>query len=550
VDGEDDGEEHRYRRVSDLLGDDLAPPGRAERLLLTTADEPSSVAEALQDASWSKAMEEEMGCIEENETWTLADLPPGHKPIGLKWVFKVKRDENGTVVKHKARLVAKGFVQREGVDFEEVFAPVARLDSVRLLLAVAAQERWEVHHLDVKSAFLNGELKEEVYVAQPPGFAKSGSEGKVLRLHKALYGLRQAPRAWNAKLDTSLARLGFVKCPSDHAVYTRRKDGGRLLLGVYVDDLIITGTSTAAIGEFKQEMTSLFRMSDLGLLSYYLGIEVTQRPGCIRLGQAAYAEKLLDRMGMSDCNSTAAPMELRLKLSKNGTGTAVDPSLYRSVVGGLRYLVHTRPDICFTVGFLSRFMEKPTSEHMAAVKHLLRYIAGTKTLGCEYTHQEGKVRLVGYSDADHGGDIDDRKSTSGVLHFYGQSPVSWQSSKQKIVALSSCEAEYVAATSGACQGIWLRRLLGELLGHDDGAIELRVDNKSAIALTKNPVFHDRSKHIQIRFHFIRQCVEDGDIDVQYVRTADQLSDALTKSLGRVQLQELRRRIGIVQMKDT
>ncbi|KAK1645758.1 hypothetical protein QYE76_063563 [Lolium multiflorum] len=511
VDGEDDGEEHRYRRVSNLLGDYLAPPGRAERLLLTTADEPSSVVGALQDASWSKAMEEEMGCIEENETWTLADLPPGHKPIGLKWVFKVKRDENGTVVKHKARLVARGFVQREGVDFEEVFAPVARLDSVRLLLAVAAQERWEVHHLDVKSAFLNGELKEEVYVLQPPGFAKSGSEGKVLRLHKALYGLRQAPRAWNAKLDTSLARLGFVKCPSDHAVYTRTKDGGRLLLGVYVDDLIITGTSTAAIGEFKQEMTSMFRMRDLGLLSYYLGIEVTQRPGCIRLGQAAYAEKLLDRMGMSDCNATAAPMELRLKLSKNGTDTAVDPSLYRSIMGGLRYLVHTRPDICFTVGFLSRFMEKPTSEHMAAMKHLLRYIAGTKTLGCEYTHQEGKVRLVGYSAADHGGDIDDRKSTSG--------------------------------------GIWLRRLLGELLGHDDGAIELRVDNKSAIALTKNPVFHDRSKHIQIRFHFIRQCIEDGDIDVQYVRTADQLSDALTKSLGRVQLQELRRRIGIVQVKD-
>jgi hypothetical protein len=205
VDGEDEGEEHRCRRVSDLLNDDLAPP----RLLLTTSDE-RSVAEALQDASWSKAMEEEMGCIEENNTWALADLPPGHKPIGRKWVFKVKRDENGAVVKHKARLAAKGFVQQEGVDFEEVFAPVARL-----LLAVAVQERWELHHLDVKSDLLNGELKEEVYVAQPPGFAKAGSEGKVLRLRKALYGLRQAPHAWNSKLDKILAGLGFVKCPSE-----------------------------------------------------------------------------------------------------------------------------------------------------------------------------------------------------------------------------------------------------------------------------------------------------------------------------------------------
>jgi hypothetical protein len=234
------------------------------------------VAEALRDASWNKAMEEEMSSIAQNSTWTLVDLPRAHKPIGLKWVYKVKRDEKGCIVRHKARLVAKGYVQREGIDFEEVFAPVARLDSVRLLLAVAAQETWEVHHLDVKSAFLNGELEEEVYVVQPPGFVEHGSEGKVLRLRKALYGLRQAPRAWNSKLDSSLVALGFTNCPSEHAMYTRGKSGERLLLGVYVDDLIVTSASTTAIGEFKREMMGLFRMSDLGLLSYYLGIEVIQ----------------------------------------------------------------------------------------------------------------------------------------------------------------------------------------------------------------------------------------------------------------------------------
>lgn len=209
-DAHGEGEQHRYRHVMDILGVHNAPPGLTGRLLLTTAEEPSCIAKAQRDASWSKEMEEEMASIEQNKTWALVDLPSGHKPIGLKLVFKVKRDEKGAVVKHKAHLVAKGYVQREGFDFEEVFAPVARLDSAHLLLAVAVQEKWELHHLDVKSAFLNGELEEEVYVAQPPGFVMDGSEGKVLRLHKALYGLRQAPRAWNAKLVISLAALGFT----------------------------------------------------------------------------------------------------------------------------------------------------------------------------------------------------------------------------------------------------------------------------------------------------------------------------------------------------
>jgi hypothetical protein len=223
--------------------------------------------------------------------------------------------------------------------------------------------------------------------------------------------------------------------------------------------------------------------------------------------------------------------------------------MYRSMVGGLRYLVHTRPDICYAVGYLSRYMDAPTGEHWAAVKHLLRYISGTKSLGCCYARQDPAAGLVGYTDADMAGDVDDRRSTSGMMYFFGKCPISWQSTKQKIVVLSSCEAEYVAATGGACQGVWLKRLHGELVDHDVGVPELRVDNKSAIALMKNPVFHDRSKHIQTRYHFIRQCVDNGDINVMFVRTEDQLSDIMMKALGRVQFQELRRRIGIVKVKD-
>jgi hypothetical protein len=263
------------------------------------------------------------------------------------------------------------------------------------------------------------------------------------------------------------------------------------------------------------------------------------------LGQAAYAEKLLDRTGMSSCNAASVPMEPWLKLSKKGGGAEVDAALYRSVVGGLRYLVHTRLDICFAIGYISRFMEAPTCDHWGAVK--LQYIAGTKDLGCCYARQGQEAKLVEYSDADMAGDIGDRKSTSGVLFFFGGCPITWQSTKKKIVVLSSCEAEYVAATAAACQGVWLKRLHGELLGSDGGITELCVDNKSAIALTKNPVFHDRSKHIQTRYHYIRQCVNHGDIDIQFVRTEDQLSDIMTKALGRVQFQELRRRIGIVKV---
>ena len=244
-------------------------------------------------------------------------------------------------------------------------------------------------------------------------------------------------------------------------MYNRDDDDAMLLVGVYVDDLIITGSSLEEVTRFKHEMTSLFKMSDLGELSYYLGIEVQQKGSMITLFQASYAKKLLQKAEMEDCNPCAVPMEPRLKLSKTGEGKPVDETFYRSMVGSLRYLVHTRPDITFAVGYVSRFMEKPTSEHLAAVKHLLRYIAGTLNFGVSYERGAGTPKLLGYSDADLAGDVDDRKSTTGMIYFLGQSPISWQSQKQRVVATSSCESEYIAAATSACQGIWLSRLIGE-----------------------------------------------------------------------------------------
>ena len=519
-------------------------------LCMLGEDEPTHHTEALKHESWKAAMKDELKSIEDNETWELTTLPAGARPIGLKWVFKLKKDAAGNTIRHKARLVAKGYVQRRGIDFDEVFAPVARLETVRLLIAVAAQEGWEIHHLDVKSAFLNGELEEEVYVVQTPGFEQKESEEKVFKLRKALYGLRQAPRAWNIKLDRSLISLGFVRSPLEHAVYVRSSGGARLLVGVYVDDLVVTGSNIDEVKKFKKQMLDLFSMSDLGLLSYYLGIEVKQSEEGIKLSQTSYASKILEKTGMLQSNTCQVPMEQRLKLRKSGEGKKVDATYYRSVVGSLRYLVNTRPDLAYSVGIVSRYMECPTSQHLAAVKQILRYIRGTLNLGCSYVRKSSQeLNLLGYSDSDHAGDTDDCKSTTGVMYFLGGCPISWLSQKQKVVALSSCEAEYIAAATAACQGVWLSRLLAEMTGKEPVKVQLLVDNKSAISLSKNPVHHDRSKHIDTRYHYIRECVEDGRIEVEYTATGDQLADILTKSLGRLKFHELRSRIGMVSISE-
>jgi hypothetical protein len=351
------------------------------------------------------------------------------------------------------------------------------------------------------------------------------------------------------KLDSSLRRIGFTRCTSEYGVYTKGAGASRVVVGVYVDDLIITGASVVNIEAFKEEMRRAFRMSDLGLLSFYLGVEVKQGDRAITLGQAAYARKLLEKAGMTSCNPCHTPMEPRLKLSTRSSTAEVDPTMYRSLVGSLRYLVHTRPDISFAVGYVSRFREKPQQEHLAAVKHLLRYIAGTMEFGIVYSKCSGSNnKLVGYSDSDFGGDIDDRKSTTGVMFFMGEMRISWQSHKQTAVALSTCEAEYMAGAVGACQAVWLTRLLGDIGGVKVQMPVLKMDNQSAIALSKNPVLHDRSRHIDVKFHYIRKCVEDGRICLEYVSTQEQLADILTKSLGRARFSELRDRIGVVKLK--
>jgi hypothetical protein len=340
--------------MSEIIGP-VTPPGSTFRdvqreLFFAAGGEPTTFSKAEQEASWRHAMDEEIKSIQDNKTWKSVILLEGQRPIGLKWVYKLKKEASGEVHKHKARLVAKGYVQKAGVDFDEVFAPTARLDSVRLLLALASQKGWIVHHMDVKSAFLNGELKEEVYVVQPPGYVKVGHEHKVYKLHKALYGLGQAPRAWNIKLDGTLKKLGFSQNPLEHGLYARGSGDTRLLVGVYVDDLIVMGSCNKEISSFKQQMKTEFSMSDLGPLSFYLG---QQSKGVITLSQGAYAARIVEKAGPLGCNPCATPMEPRIKLSKDSTAPEVDPTKYRSIVGSLRYLVNTRPDLAYSVGYVS-----------------------------------------------------------------------------------------------------------------------------------------------------------------------------------------------------
>ncbi|XP_066392236.1 uncharacterized mitochondrial protein AtMg00810-like [Miscanthus floridulus] len=338
--------------------------------------------------------------------------------------------------------------------------------------------------------------------------------------------------------------MGFEQSTHEAVMYRWGSGRSVLLVGVYVNDLIITSVEEREVEALQMK---IFNMSDLGLLSFYLGVEVRQDASSITLRQTHYGKRILELGGMVGCNPAHTPMEERLRLSRQSTTEEVDPTHYRWLIGSLRYLVHTRPNLAFVVEFISRFMERPMLEHQLTVKRILRYVAGTLDFGLHFTKAPGTTRFVGYCDSDLTGDIDTSKSTSGTLFFLGNCLVSWQSIKQKVVALSSCEAEYIAITTAATQALWLSRLLAELLDRHVEVVGLKVGSKSTLALAKNLVFHERSKHIKIKYYFIRSYQEDGSIKAEHIPTTDQLADIVTKSLGKAKFEEMRERIGLKQI---
>lgn len=303
-------------------------------------------------------------------------------------MYKLKLKPDGTIAKHKARLVAKGFLQKARLDYSEVFAPVARTETIRLVLALASGKRWPLFQLDVKSAFLNGPLEEEVYVFPPPGFVIKGREDKVYKLKRALYGLKQAPRAWNKRIDSFLVQQGFSKCSVEYGVYVRVKtDTKMMLLCLYVDDLLVTGSDIGEIEEFKARMKSEFEMTDLGELTYFLGMEFVNTEQGIILHQRKYISEVLKRYDMINCNLAVTPVEVNLKLEKGGDEKAMDATVFKQMVGSLRYIYNSRPDISYGVGLVSRFMDDPRHSHLVAVKRILRYLKGTLEFGVLFPNE-------------------------------------------------------------------------------------------------------------------------------------------------------------------
>jgi hypothetical protein len=504
---------------------------------------PSTFEEATIRQVWRDSMMEEYNSIMKNDVWEVVPRPEGKSVVTSKWLYKLKHVVDHSIEKYKARFVAQGFSQVEGVDYDETFAPVARYTSIRVVISIAAEMGWKIHQMDVKTAFLNVLIEEEVYIEQPLGFKVHGRESHVCRLKKALYGLKQAPRAWYSRIDAYLQQLGFEKSEADPKLYFIVVGEDPLILLLYVDDLFITGAERL-ISSCKESLASEFEMTDIGLMHYFLGLEVWQEPGHIFLGQGKYVCDILSKFQMEDSRPMTTPIITNWKKLHASESQLVDSTLYHQLIGSLMYLVNTRPDICFAVNTLSQFMVEPRRVHWVAAKHVLRYLCGTVDYGLDYHRGDG-VRLVGYTDSDWAGCVSDRKSTSGCSFGLGSAVVSWFSRKQKLVALSSVEDEYMEASQASCEALWLRKMLIGLFGVQLRPTVIYCDNQSCIKLSENPVFHDRSKHIEIRYHFIHDYVQRGAVELQYISTEEQVADILTKALNMGKFVFFRDKLGVV-----
>ncbi|GJR38664.1 putative ribonuclease H-like domain-containing protein [Tanacetum coccineum] len=489
-------------------------------------EEPKNISQALQDESWVEAMQEELLQFKLQKVWVLVDLPYGKKVIGTKWVFRNKRDERSIVVKNKARLVAQGFRQEEGIDYDEVFAPVARIEAIRLFLAFASYMGFTVYQMDVKSAFLYGTIREEVYVQQPPGFVDPAHPNKVYKVIKALYGLHQAPRAWYETLSSFLLENGFRRGTIDKTLFIKKNKSDIMLVQVYVDDIIFGSTTQSMCTEFEDCMHKRFQMSSMGELTFFLGLQVKQQPEGIFISQDKYVADILKKFDFCSIKTATTPIESNKPLVKDEDGIDVDVHIYRYIIGFLMYLTASRPDIMFVVCACARFQVTPKASHLNAVKQIFRYLKHQPKLRLWYP-RDSPFELEAFSDIDYGGASLDRKSTIGGCQFFGRRLISWQCKKQTIVANSTTKAEYVAAVNCCGQVLWIHNQMMDY-GFNFMNTKIHIDNESTICIVKNPVYHSRTKHIEIRHHFIRDCYEKRLINVVKIHTDNNVADLLTK----------------------
>lgn len=509
----------------------LSTPYKSFLSVLSSCSIPKTVADALADPQWKEAMLSEMDALERQHTWDLTDLPPAKHAVGCRWVFTVKYHPDGSIERYKARLVAKGYTQLYGVDYQETFSPVAKLTSVRVVLSIAANRGWNLYQLDVKNAFLHGELEEEVYMLPPPGFSPQGENRKVCKLKKAIYGLKQSPRAWFQRFSAAVSEIGFRRSTFDHSLFLKRENNCTTILIVYVDDIVLTGDNEDEIQKTKAFLGRAFDIKDLGNLRYFLGIEVARSKKGIFISQRKYALDVLKDTGMLGTRPADSPIEYNHGLHEKESDFLDDPGRFQRLVGRLIYLTVTRPDISYAVSIISQFMHKPCKHHLEAAYKILRYLKKAPGKGILYG-SHGNTEICGYCDADWAGSKSDRRSTSGYFTFVGGNLVSWKSKKQNTVARSSAEAEYRAMAVTTCELLWLNSLMTEM-GFHTKSMRLFCDSQAAIHIAANPVFHERTKHIEIDCHFVREKVVAGIINTPFIRTNEQLADILTKgSVGK------------------
>ncbi|KAI3503815.1 hypothetical protein L1887_32266 [Cichorium endivia] len=505
--------------------------------------EPKTIFDALDDDDWLKAMEEELAEFERNKVWDLVRRPANHTIIGTRWVFQNKVDDLGTVVRNKARLVAKGYSQIEGLDYDETYAPVAWLEAIRIFLAYAAHKNIIVHQMDMKSAFLQGNLQEVVYLQQPPGFEDLSRPNHVYRLNKSVYGLKQSPRAWYETLSNFLVKSFYKRGTIDPTFFVRSHQKHIMIVQVYVDDIIFGSTDQTMVDEFAKVMTDKFHRSMNREINFILGLQIKKTSRGIFIHQEKYTNELLKKFSLENCSTAKVPIFTNHKIFADPEGEPVDHKIYCGIIGSLLYLTTSRPDIMFTTCICARYQAAPKLSHLTNVKQIFRYLQGTKAMGLWYPIGDN-FKLQAFTDSDHAGCKLDRKSISRGCQFLGGRLMSWSSKKQNCVALSSAEAEYVAASTCCSQVLWMKTQLLDY-GYRFLQVPIYCDSKSAIAICHNPIQHSMTKHIDLRYHIIKDQILQGNIELYFIPTEEQVADVFTKALDTTKFHNL---LGIFVMK--
>lgn len=511
--------------------------------------EPRSFHEAIngpQSADWKSAMDEEILSHQENGTWELVQLPQHRKVIGSKWIYKCKVDENGQLVRYKARLVAQGYCQKYGLDYDLVFAPVVKQTTFRAMLTLASTRKMLAKHIDIKTAYLYGQLQEEIYMRQPPGY-EIGNQNDVCRLRRSLYGLKQAARVWNERIDSVLKAMGFHQSQADPCLYILEASGTYIFLLIYVDDIIVICSTETEFANIVETLNGQFKITVMGDLKLFLGIQVRLEAGQYRINQRAYLCRLFEKFGMKDAKTSKVPMDPGFLQQKEEASERLDSvDQYQSLIGALLYVaVSTRPDISIATSILGRRVQAPTVADWNEAKRILRYLKHTVDLELCLGHLgEDNKQLECYVDADWAGDISDRKSSSGYLFKFHGGVIDWSCRKQKCVALSSTEAEYIALAECLQEVLWIRKLMDDIGEQLDFPIPVKEDNQSCIALTKADRNEKKSKHIDTKYNFVKDLVHQGVVRLQYCPSEHMEADLLTKPLPAVKLKNLRSAIGI------